>query len=221
MNKAFFKNVKSLMLIVISAGLSLISCVQGDLYELYDDEFSDHFTRKKTKQDIYVDTQWWQIIDQQNQSSYISNECAAWAMMQLFCLSDGQSLNRVRAALCLSYSVHMWGYISFSYNDYVSICNAMGFFPENMVEASLLLTNAFGGSYRQLTKNSGYTSLNIEIGIEKDFPENTYIVGMSNHCGVLLCYRKNVVGNNYNIHYKDYNHTDTKVSLSNVLWVVQ
>lgn len=51
MSKAFFKNVKSLMLIVSSVGLSLISCVQGDLYELYDefDPDMDSSLIKRTK----------------------------------------------------------------------------------------------------------------------------------------------------------------------------
>lgn len=198
------------------------SCVQGDLYELYEEELSDSFTRKKTKPDILDNVELWQIIEQQGQPQYISNECAAWAMMHLFGLAnDGQALNKVRTALCLSFSVHIWGYFSVSYNDYVSICDATGFFPENIEEASLILANAFGGNYRQLTKTTGYTSLGITIGENKDFPADTYIVGFNNHCGVLLRYKKDFFGSDYKIHFKDYNNSDKKDSLSAVLWVIQ
>lgn len=160
MNKALFKNVKSLMLIVISAGLSLISCVQGDLYELYDDEeLSVDGNIPKTKN--WLDDWWQGVINGRVKNDWLENECGLWALMCMNNNTEDSKDNRLYHMRKIAHSVN------FTINDNSSerdVCVAYygqiekGGISNSMLENALNSTIGFLNYDKYNSKNQ--TQLN-------------------------------------------------------------
>ncbi len=212
--------MKKLIIMSLALMVSLsffLSCVEGDLYEYDEMEFSDFVIRKKTKQDVTTDVPWYTPPV----ASYVTNECAAWAMMHVFGLDNNKDLDRVRNALCCSFTANLYGIAFYDYNLYTAICEAGGFYPTNVVEASTFLYNNFGGSFRSLTKHEGYSELGITIGEKKYFENNKFIIittkSGKGHAGIATEYSKKK--GVFKLHYKDRNDNDVLIDLSEVEWV--
>ena len=213
---------KTLLMFMLTTIL-MASCVDREYYDLDESDFSSFVRRKKTKQDISTDTPWYSSPG----ASYVSNECVAWAMMQVFGLDDNTSLNRVRAALCCSFTAYFFNTPTWNYDVYISICNAGGFYPTNVVEASqFLLSNYPRSSYKLIDSFSGNSELGITVGKNKCFPDNKYIIQTTingkGHFGIATSYRKPLFGKNksHRLYYKDF-YGSHDIALSEVIWVLK
>lgn len=168
------------------------SCVQGDLYELYEDESLFLSTIPRTKQQL-VDPKPWYEPDEANIGE---NQCAVYALMKKFNKTDDNGMHEFQEKLCIANC----GYYTVA--KFEEICHSGGFTPSEMVAASGNILN----------KESGYNSLGITLGQSTSFESNFYIINIpkdgKHHFGLAIRYCKKAIpifDQNYYVFYDDSN----------------
>ncbi|MBO7416610.1 MAG: hypothetical protein J6U22_08535 [Bacteroidaceae bacterium] len=161
-------SIRHVLVLLITLATLVSSCVEGDLYDLYDeDELMLSGMIRKSKQNIVDPNPWWQNNDNIT-TGY--NECAATALMFKFNRMTDDKLY-YQQQLCIAKCGH------YSATEYENFCINGGFTPSEMVTAS-------GDS---LVLNSGYSDLGVTVGQNKTFTENYYIINFSKKRKIPFC----------------------------------
>ena len=196
---------RHVLVLLITLATLVSSCVEGDLYDLYDeDELMLSGMIRKSKHNIVDPNPWWQNNDNIT-TGY--NECAATALMFKFNRMTDDDKLYYQQQLCIAKCGH------YSATEYENFCINGGFTPSEMVTAS-------GDS---LVLNSGYSDLGVTVGQNKTFTENYYIINFPKngkyHFAMAVSYRKKLIGSSFYVYYNDANGGG-QVALEDIAFVL-
>lgn len=192
--------------ITVPIAIVLSSCVQGDLYELYDNDLLDSKIIPKTKQHLVDPKPWYEPEEAQ----VGTNQCAVYALMKKFNRTEVTDMYYYQEKLCFAHC----GY--YNVTTFENICESGGFTPSELVAAS---DNA-------LTKSSGFSALGVTIGQELNFPDNYYIINIPKdgkyHFGLAQRYGQRIIhlfDHNFYVFYDDSNDGG-RIPLDSIQWVL-